>query len=354
MPDKRKKLKRFGTLMFSVIICFIFCTPFRVSCEDGTDRSIQLICRKDDVILTGMKWRIYKVGERSGSGIALTGAFAGYPIDTSNITEENVEQIAKTIASYAVVDELTPVGEGETDKNGELVFSSLSKGVYLAVGKTLQVDKTFYVPSTLLLETNDSDVVFSYDAYPKFAYITLSNTVDSYTVKKVWINDTPDSIAHPTYVTVDLYCNDKIFDTVTLNEENNWEYRWNDLAPVNDWYVVERYIPTNYTVIIDFNSNQYLIKNSYAPEYTPVTTSVTTGTATTGTATTTSASIDQTVKTNSTSTATTKTTAKTTQTSVLPPLTQTGQLWWPVIPLAAGGFILITLGVLIKSKKDDK
>lgn len=351
MPDKGKKLRRFAALMFSVMICFIFCIPFTVSCENDTVRSIQLICRKDDVVLTGMKWRIYRVGERSGSGIALTGAFAAYPIDTGNITEENVEQIAKTIASYAVVDEIAPVAEGQTDKNGELVFSGLSKGVYLAVGKTLQVDETFYVPSTLLLEANDSDVIFSYDAYPKFAYITLSNTVESYTVKKVWINDTPDSIPHPTYVTVDLYCNDRIFDTVTLNEENNWEYRWNDLAPVNDWYVVERYIPTNYTVIIDFNSNQYLIKNSYAPEYTTVTTSVTTGTATT-----TSASIDQTVKTNSTSATatTTKTTAKTTQTSILPPLTQTGQLWWPVIPLAAGGLVLITLGVLIKGKKDDK
>ena len=347
MPISRKIFTRFTVMLFSVILCLSFCIPLAVNCDDSAARSIKLICRKDDTILTGMKWRIYKVGERSDKGIVLTGDFAGYQIDTSDITEENVEQIAKTIGCYAVVDGISPVSSGETDKNGELTFSGLSKGVYLAVGKTLQVENTFYVPSTLLLEANDSDVIFSYDAYPKFSYITLSNTVDSYTVKKVWLNDTADSIARPTYITVDLFRNDEIFDTVTLNEENNWEYRWNDLEPVNDWYVVERIIPTNYTVIIDYNSSQYLIKNSYTPP-------VTTGTSTTSDTTTTASASETTITTKLTGTSKTNTTTKMQQTTtkILPPLAQTGQLWWPVIPLVAGGLILITLGILIKGKKD--
>lgn len=347
-----KRYTRIIAIVFSVILCFSFCIPFSVSCDDGNVRSIKLICQKDDITLTGMKWRIYKVGERSDNGIVLTGDFAKYPIETSNITEENVEQIAKTIASYAVVDGINPISTGETDKNGELTFSGLSKGVYLAVGKTLQVDNTFYVPSTLLLEANESDVSFSYDAYPKFSYITLSSTVDSYTVKKVWVNDTPDSIDRPTYITVDLFRNDEIFDTVILNEENNWEYRWNDLEPVNDWYVVERVIPTNYTVIIDYNSSQFLIKNSYKP---PVTT-VTSTTNISDTTTTISSTETKITKITTTSISKTNTTTKIQQTTtkILPPLAQTGQLWWPVIPLVAGGMILITLGVLIKGRKNDK
>ena len=348
MPDAIKAFKRFAVFILSALICVIFCVPFAVSSDDSETRTIKLICRKDDTILTGMMWRLYKVGERSDNGIILTGDFADYRIDTSIITEENVEQIAKTIASYAVVDGISPVGNGKTDTSGELSFNGLSKGVYLAVGKTLQVDDTFYMPSTLLLEANESDVTFSYDAYPKFAYITLSNTVDSYTVRKVWIDDTADSTARPTYVTVDLYRNDKIYDTVTLNEENNWEYRWNDLEPINDWYVVERYIPVNYTVIIDFDSNQYLIKNSYKP------TDIT-GTSVTATGTTTTSSRGQGTNITATATATATNTAQTqTTTKALPPLIQTGQPWWPVIPLVAGGILLLALGLLMKSKKDDK
>jgi len=353
MPNRVKISKRITILLLSVLVCLLSCVPLSVSCDDSGDRSITLICRKDDRILTGMNWRLYKVGERSGSGIVLTGDFAGYQIDTSKITEENVEQIAKTIASYAVVYGISPIGNGETDIDGELTFGGLSNGVYLAVGRTLQVGNAFYVPSTLLLEANDTDVTFSYDAYPKFAYITLSSSVASYTVRKVWINDTSESIANPSYVTVDLYRNDEIFDTVTLNEENNWEYHWNDLEPINDWYVVERDIPVDYTVIIDFDRNQYLIKNSYDPTFTPGTTT----TVTTDITTTTDIGGHTTLKTTITSTATTtnKTTVSPpTTTKELPPLIQTGQLWWPVIPLAIGGILLLSLGLLIKSKKDNK
>jgi len=103
MPFSLKRTSRLIAIVFSIILCLTFCIPFAVSCDDGTARSIKLICRKDDTTLVGMKWRIYRVGERSGSGIVLTGDFADYPIETSSITEENVEQIAKTIASYAVV-----------------------------------------------------------------------------------------------------------------------------------------------------------------------------------------------------------------------------------------------------------
>ncbi|MCR5599461.1 MAG: Cna B-type domain-containing protein [Ruminococcus sp.] len=335
-------------LTFSLMLMFI---PLSGAVGAGNDRSVTLICRKDNTILTGMKWKLYRVGERSGSGFALTGNFAGYPIDINEINEENVSEKAKTLESYAVADGIAPVGSGETDENGELKFSGLSKGIYLAVGRTLQVGNTYYVPSSLLLEADDSDISFSYDAYPKFAYATLGGSVGSYTVRKVWINDSAENTARPSYVTVDLFRNDELYDTVVLNEENNWEHRWIDLEPINDWYVVEREIPVGYNVIIDFNSTQYLIKNSYNPKDTTTTTT----TLTSGTTTTTSSATDQTTLTYTTATGTyTNVTSPPTTTVKLPPLTQTGQLWWPIVPLGAGGILLISLGTLIRTKKEDK
>ncbi|MBP5579719.1 MAG: Cna B-type domain-containing protein [Ruminococcus sp.] len=341
MPFPKNRSTRFIVFLLSMLLCISFCAPFTGSCENSSDRSITLICRKDETILTGMQWKLYRIGERSGNSFTLTGDFAGYPIDMSSITEENVEQTAKTIESYAVADGITPVNSGMTDENGELTFGGLTKGLYLAVGKTLKVGNTYYVPSSLLLEAGEKDVSFSYNAYPKFFYATLGNTIGSYTVRKVWVNDSADNAAHPTYVTVDLYCNGELHDTVTLNEDNNWEYRWKELDPTNNWHVAERDIPVDYTVIIDFNSTQYLIKNSYRS--TGTTSSTTTTSSITVITTTTTTAINQTTITKPPTT-----------TSALPPLAQTGQLWWPVIPLSAGGLILISLGTLIKTKKNDK
>ena len=352
MPKTNIKLIRASSCLILTFFMMLMLVPFSGICDTENDRSITLICRKGDITLTGMKWKLYRVGVRTENGFALSGDFASYPIDINEITEENVAEKSKTLESYAVADGIAPVGKGETDKNGELKFSGLSSGIYLAVGRTLNIGNTFYVPSSLLLEADEKDTSFSYDAYPKFSYATLSGSVASYTVRKVWINDTPESIAHPTYVTVDLFRNEEIYDTIVLNEENNWSYQWNDLEPINDWYVVERDIPVDYSVIIDFNSTQYLIKNSYKPkDTTPVITTVSTETTTT-----TSTDIGKITNTSTTATATTMTnvTKPTVTTTKLPPLTQTGQLWWPVLPLGAGGILLISLGTLIKNKKDDK
>ena len=347
MPGTKQRHIRSIICILGFLLCFSLLAPFCGHSEEK-ERSIKLICRKDDITLQGMSWQLYRIGERTGSGLALTGEFARYPVDINDISEENVAQKAKTLESYAIADAVQSIASGRTDENGELVFGGLGNGLFLAVGKILQVGNTYYVPSSLILETNETDVSFSYNAYPKFFYATLGGSTSSYTVKKVWVGDEEDSIARPANVTVDLFCNGTLKDTVILNESNNWEYSWKDLEEMNEWHVAERDIPADYTVLIDFNRTQYLIKNSFKPAQTTTTTSSTTSAVTT-TSTYTSTPPP-------TSSAVTKTTVTSPQitTSALPPLIQTGQLWWPVLPLGTGGILLLAFGALMKPKKDDE
>jgi hypothetical protein len=87
--------------------------------------------------------------------------------------------------------------------------------------------------------------------------------------------------------------------------------------------------------MIDYNSRQYLIRNSYQ-ETTEVTTTATTVSIQTTT-----------VTTVPTAPVTTTTTDK---------LIQTGQLWWPVLPRSLGGMVLIGAGISMKNgkKKDEE
>jgi len=383
MQEAKKRLGIFIILI--LCISSLLCLSEHWKAEaDGGDKNITLNCEKDGSVIEGMKWKLYRTGERQGGDFVLTGDFAAYPVDLKDMSVENISAAAQTLSSYAVADHIACLAEGITDESGKLTFNGLSDGLYMAVGKRFKIGEFTYEPTPLLLEVSKGSVDFSYDAYPKIVRVTLSSEARSHTVKKVWLDYDDLYEARPTYVTVDLFRDDELYDTVTLNEANNWEYRWYELDSRFEWRVVERKIPVDYEVRIEYNETQYLIRNRHNTitdwgEYINVTTTTTqppviTGTETTAVSTTSikgqistqtesTTDIDGGNYTNSTPTTTTST-VKTTD-STLPPATtsapnggggklpQTGQLWWPVFPLGIGGTLMIFSGIAIHPKKEE-
>ena len=299
------------------------------------NKTVTLTCRQNDIILTGMEWSLYKVGYRHGTEIEFVSELSGYSMDLGDLSAETVDTAAKTIESYVVASGVAPIGQGSTDGSGILGFSGLDNGLYLAVGKVLQVGETWYFPSTLLVEINNSDTGLDYDAYPKFYYKVIGDEVMSYTVKKVWEDNDNAAGKRPDSITVDLFKDGCLDDTVILSEDNGWKYSWESLEAESEWLAAERDIPDFYEVMIDHNTSQYLIKNSYIEE-TVVTTTVTKVSNTD-------------TSTFSTTTYTTATTAQTTVTTEK--LAQTGQLWWPVLPLSFGGVFMIGTGLSMRKRK---
>lgn len=320
-----KKLKLLPVILFiaMAIATVAMALPGTVSAESA--KALTLICRKDDVTLTGMQWKLYRVGERQNNEFVLTGDFADYQVDLHDLSADNISSAAKTLEAYAAADKIPALDMGMTDENGELEFDGLESGLYLAAGRILQIGNVYYVPSALLIEVNEDDESFDYNTYPKIFYSNLDSNVKSYTVKKVWIGDEDTVQVRPVSITVDIYKDDVLDDTVILDESNNWQYEWIDPEAASKWYVVERNIPDNYKVSIENNMTQYLIKNSY------VTTTVT------ATATESNYSVK------------TSLTTKADETK----LPQTGQLWWPVPFLGAGGLLTIGIGLRL-GKKDDE
>lgn len=97
---------------------------------------------------------------------------------------------------------------------------------------------------------------------------TLPNNI-SKTVKKEWLYD-EGVIDRPTEVKVQLYQNDtKYGSVITLNENNNWTYTWNDLPRYdsnrNEYqYIMQEEIPNNYPYKVEYkkDGNTYIIKNN--------------------------------------------------------------------------------------------
>lgn len=342
MTEMPRNNRIFAALM-SVIAAFSLIITFVPEAASSADSSAALVCVSDSKPIAGIHWKIYRVGEVIGNEYVLTGDYEDYPVDLTDLTSENISGAAKTLESFVLGDGLPCLAECDTDENGTALFSELEAGLYLAVAKGVKTGDEMCKAAPLLFEVRAGDTGES-EIFPKMYSSTLAGG-QTYTVKKVWVDKDDEAEMRPVDVTVDLYRNEELADTVTLSSDNGWEFKWEDLDPEAEWRVVEREIPVKYEVVIDYNSTQYLIKNTYDP----LTDGGRTTSAATETASTTTTAVLMT--TDKRSTLPPRTTATS---SAEPKLPQTGQLWWPILPLSAGGLVLITIGLALPKRKDDE
>lgn len=87
----------------------------------------------------------------------------------------------------------------------------------------------------------------------------------SISVKKVWVNESGESEERPDSITVQLIRNKSVYQTVTLNENNDWKHTFTGLS-TSDSYTIKEITPANYTAAYSGNaSSGYTITNAYTP-----------------------------------------------------------------------------------------
>ena len=314
--------------LFSLVLCIaalmmLACSGITAAASNDKSEAygvLTLICKTDEAVLSDMKMRVFRVGSRQDDGsFALEGDFAEYPVALDDMSVSAVQKAAATLVNYAVVDKLAPAAERSTDSKGEAVFEGLTPGLYLITGSSAEAGGKLYTPSAALIElTENGGETFDLTVYPKFTVTEIpSPDITEFKVIKLWENDNID--VRPEAISVELYCDGVLKETVELNEANGWSYKWSASAD-SEWKIKEKDIPKDYQVSYKSNETQFTIVNSYS-------TSVTTDSSETdiGSETETSSNGGK--------------------------LPQTGQLWWPVPALSAAGLILIAVGVRVNSKR---
>ena len=79
---------------------------------------------------------------------------------------------------------------------------------------------------------------------------------------KLWKGDNGTS-ARPTTIEVEIFRNGASYQTVTLSEDSHWTYIWSAKDDGSDWKVVERNIPTGYTMTIEGRETSFTLTNTY-------------------------------------------------------------------------------------------
>lgn len=215
---------------------------------------------------SGLEIRIYRVAELSEEEqYALCGSFAGYPVELTGTTDQNAwDALTLTLNSYILADSVKPDAVQTTDGNGTASFSDLKAGIYLVGAVRTERDGTYYAFESFCaaVPTVTEEGKWSYDvsAYPKNMEERPTKGEVEYKVVKLWKDN--GSAKRPSSVTVEIYRDSVLQETVLLSGDNDWTYRWKTLDDGSVWTAVERNTPAGYTVTLGKSGATFTLVNT--------------------------------------------------------------------------------------------
>ena len=277
-----------------VSVCLLVClllmlptTAFAQTFDAAREGSVAvtLMERKDKTPIVGAELSLYYVASVTLNGserlnYTYTAAFEN--CGTALDDQELAAYLDTYVASSAV-----PAAVLCTDGEGSVVFEKLPLGLYF-IKQTNSVESFAPCNSFLVTVPIEKADGYAYDvnASPKTDVVRLTDI----TIEKVWNTDVSTPIADS--VSVQLLRGDKVVETVTLSDENDWKATLTDLPESDLYSVVEVNIPQGFTATYLQKGYEFTVTNSAA-------------------------------------------------------LIQTGQLVWPIPVLAIAGLFLLAVGALI-------
>ena len=307
-------MKMFRNFAWMLILLLMLSIPALAMAEEPIelDRSVDLsiVYEHEGTPLQGSRFRIYRIATVNEAGEAtLVAPFNRYPVKMNAQNEMQWSALASTLEVYVLQDGIAENAAGVTNAAGRMRMT-LTPGCYLVLGERHVQDGSVYEtqPAVVMLPTKsptEGEWVYEAVLYPKYdtSVEPGEHDVIRRKVLKVW-NDAGNERNRPAQVVIHLLRDGEIHDTAALTAKGNWRHTWDELDARYSWRVIEE-IPEGYTVEISREGITFVVRNTMeGPGVTP------------------------------------------TPPPSDPDLPQTGQLWWPVPALIAGGLLMLIIGVL--------
>lgn len=147
--------------------------------------------------------------------------------------------------------------KGTTNDLGYISFDNLDLGLYL-IEQTNKVEGYSKIEPFLIYlpQFEENKWVYEVDATPK---VDITKLFDL-TVEKIWNVTSGTDI--PSEITIDLYKDEVVIDTITLSEENNWSYTWNQIEQSDKYHIKEKNVPEGYTDTYRQEENKLIVTNT--------------------------------------------------------------------------------------------
>ena len=304
MSNASSAIRRLGTRALVALAALLCCllVPARgawaaTAIDTSRTCSVTVTLADDAGAVSGATVRAWRVGDVSPAAeLTLSGDFASYPVDLSDLDSSGWRHAAQTLAAYAERDNVPVTREGVTDATGSVRFADLATGLYLvdATAAAGEADSVEVEPALVMLPQLNAVDTLDYDAHVSLKFERVPTTgVTSVSVQKTWDDDGTE---RPDAIVAQLLDGGRVVDEVELSPANDWRHTWEGLDPTHSWSVIEKDAPEGYSVTVRRSGDLFTIVNT-APGPEPE-----------------------------------------------GPLSRTGEPWNPAVPLAAIGLVLLLFG----------
>lgn len=332
------KIKYGIAFLLAVLLLTSFLFSMEVRAYETEDFSITGVYVVGDV-----QFSLYKLGQLDNGQFKPTDEYAGYNIDY----HEN--EAAQTYEAYITRDKQEPLLQQKTDNSNDVVFSGLSKGVYLLTGNSSEQNGEIYYPLPAIAVLYD-DENKNLPVVIKYKKESVQNKKDI-SVLKIWEDN--NSKDRPDEISVQLLKDGDLYESVILNDDNSWRYQWKDLDGSAEWTVTEEIVPENYTVKISDDGSSFVVTNTASVNDEPPESSGGEGgsdpskpeSSVQTPETPVSSPTPSVILQNSQS-------DKSVMGAVLQKLPQTGQMNLPIVILLTAGLVFIIIGAVRRKKSD--
>lgn len=256
-------------LTVALLLSFVGLTAEAAGMVDTAQSgSLSLTYSYNGQAFSGIRIRIYRVASVSQfADFSLQGSFSQLPVEVNNIkSQDEWRQLASTLSSYVTSKAIACDSEAVTDRNGTVSFPSLPLGLYLVEGVRVEQENGYCQFDSFMLSLPNLDEndqwVYNVTAKPKSSFQEVKPKEITYTVNKLW-KDQGFEHLRPQTVSVQLYRNGSLMETVTLSADNNWHYSWTTTDDGALWQVVEAAVPNGYRVTMEQKNTFFFVTNGY-------------------------------------------------------------------------------------------
>ena len=299
-----------------MVISFISTNAFAVSGKIDPEResSLEIIFREGEKNLSGAEFSVYLVANITENGkFAVTEEFKNFNVNITGKNDEAWRELASALEGFVYQNGSVPAAKGKTDSDGILVLAGLKPGLYLVIGDPVSIDGYTYFAETAIIQIpalDSENNIWNYDVSIKPKHSSVPDgSADSFIsrkVLKIW-DDKGYEFLRPKEISVYLFCDGELYDTVKLSNDSNWRHTWEKLDEGHRWTVSEK-VPEGYTVRIAKEGITFVIENSIEKPKPPEK-------------------------------------PEPPKDPDEPKLPQTGQLWWPVPALFGIGLLFVAAGI---------